>query len=214
MSTIAGAVIVTNGNAVVAVDTYNKGTSNTKLTGCPVDADVTAVSKALYPTPSVFDPVTLSFDVVPQATGNATFQYVFGSEEYPEYAPGGASYSASSPMNDVFAFFLWPTGTLNTPNRPNIAKVPGTTQAVSIASVNALNNTYYVNNNVGSATLQEGLDGMTKLLTTSVVYLTAFTSYTFKLAIADGKCCMPIGNPELLIQTGGACDVNVAVMQL
>jgi len=66
-----------------------------------------------------------------------SFNYVFGSEEYPEFV--------SSSFNDVFAFFLKP----HKGKIINLAKIPNSDSEISINSVNHINNQcYYVNNSI------------------------------------------------------------------
>lgn len=73
------------------------------------------------------DACVLEFDFVPDIDTASTmsFDYVFGSEEYPEYA--------CTQFNDVFAFFLSGPG-YNPPI--NIALVPNTPIPVAINSIN------------------------------------------------------------------------------
>ena len=61
---------------------------------------------------------SLEFDFVPQHA-TAQFSYVFSSEEYSDYA--------NTPYNDVFGFFI---------NGTNCALVPGTTEPVSVNTIN------------------------------------------------------------------------------
>ena len=69
------------------------------------------------------DAAIIEFDFVP--TGDTVkFNYVFGSQEYPEFVGS---------FNDIFAFFISGPGITGT---PNIALIPTTTTAVSIDSVN------------------------------------------------------------------------------
>jgi len=64
-----------------------------------------------------------------------SFNFVFGSEEYPEYVKSG--------FNDAFAFILVSPGNKNT----NLAVIPDTEDVIAVNSVNYLKNQeYYVNN--------------------------------------------------------------------
>ena len=51
------------------------------------------------------------------------FNYMFGSDEYPEYSP--------STYNDAFGFFLWGPNPIGPAyNATNLALIPGTTTPV------------------------------------------------------------------------------------
>jgi len=126
-----------------------------------------------YPT---YDAAVLEFDLVP--TGNVLeFQYVFASEEYPEFV--------NTPGNDIFGFFISginPEG--GSYVNENIALIPGSNSVVCIDNVNAgLNSSYFVDNE----TLQ-GLtivfDGFTTVLTAQA-YVVPDSTYHLKMAIAD-----------------------------
>jgi gliding motility-associated-like protein len=92
-----------------------------------------------------FNAAVLEFDFVPYSD-SVRFNYVFGSEEYPEYV--------GSTFNDVFAFFISGPGIAG---MQNIATLPSG-QAVAINNVNngqtntgpCMNCSYYVNNGNGS----------------------------------------------------------------
>ena len=112
------------------------------------------------------------------------FNYVFASEEYPEFS--------CSSFNDVFGFFISGPG-INGPfsnNGENIATIPGTTQAVSINNIHPQNGAacppsflQYYNDNNGIA-LQPVYDGYTDVFTATAV-VTPCETYTIKLAVAD-----------------------------
>lgn len=118
------------------------------------------------------------------------FDFVFGSEEYPEYV--------CSSYNDVFGFFISGPGITG---KKNLALVPGTTIPVAINTINsgtagtfgtysiclaACNGNppysqYYIDNS-GSTTIK--FDGLTTTLTAHQEIQTC-EIYTIKLAIAD-----------------------------
>lgn len=80
------------------------------------------------------DAVVIEFDFIP-LNNKIMFNYVFGSEEYPEYV--GSKY------NDVFAFIV--NG--EKVRRVNIATIPGVNFPVSINTLNnKLSNQYYIDN--------------------------------------------------------------------
>ena len=126
---------------------------------------------------NTFDAVILEFDFVPQAA-RVEFKYVFTSEEYNEFANGS--------VNDVFAFFV---------NNANCAVVPGTSQAVSINTVNggnpfgtnAVNPQFFRNNDIddGGGSIPTQMDGLTTVFTCSAA-VNAGQQNRMRLGIADG----------------------------
>lgn len=129
-----------------------------------------------------WDLSTIEFDFTP--TANAVqFDYVFGSEEYCEFA--------NTTYNDVFGFFISGPGIAGT---QNLALLPSTTTPVTINNVNHVNNTAYYVNNTTDVICQTGvpcctndcsLDGWTTPLTATLTNLTPCSTYHIKLAIAD-----------------------------
>jgi gliding motility-associated-like protein len=123
-----------------------------------------------------------------------TFDYVFGSEEYPEYA--------CSSFNDPFAFIVSGPGI---PGNLNIATVPGTTIPVTINSVNmAPNGTFFsiTNcNNMGPGAPfsqyyvdNQGLngqdivfDGHTTVLTTAEALIQPCDTYHMFLGVSNAS---------------------------
>jgi len=123
---------------------------------------------------TIHDAVVLDFDFVP-LSDTIKFQYVFGSEEYPEYV--------NSNVNDAFGFFisgLNPYGGNYT--NQNIALIPNSTTPISINTVNQLSNTAYYNTNFGSYIKY---DGFTTVLTAWALVIPCVT-YHLKFAIGDG----------------------------
>ena len=124
------------------------------------------------------DAYVLTFDFVP--TGDSIqFDYVFGSEEYPEFVNGG--------FNDAFAFTISGPGFAGPFENAgvNIALLPGTVTPVTIDNVNdGLNSQYYVDNTNGGA---DGVifDGYTVTLT-ALAEVVCGETYTLKFVIGDG----------------------------
>lgn len=150
------------------------------------------------------DAAILEFDFV--ATGSSvSFDYVFASEEYPEYS-GAGEFNCSGDVSDVFGFFLSGPGINGnfTNGAINIALIPNSTQFVSIHNLNAGCDglaqvgdqfcnfcEYYVNNGDGftepfsSDDTYVQYDGLTVLLTASHTGLQCGETYHIKLALAD-----------------------------
>lgn len=153
------------------------------------DADLAALAGG-----TTNDACVLEFDF--KAAGDTVkFNYVFASEEYPEFA--------CSSFNDVFGFLISggvtaPATTYATPY--NIARVPGTNIPVCINSVNSAPvgttyaigtcnalgpgspfNMYYVDNSASTTLVY---DGKTTVLT-AVAAVSPCDTYHLKLGIAD-----------------------------
>ncbi|PCJ01529.1 MAG: hypothetical protein COB15_01000 [Flavobacteriales bacterium] len=128
------------------------------------------------------DVAILEFDFVP--TGDTVkFDFVFGSEEYPEFAPPNGN------INDVFGFFLSGPGIAGpfSNNAINIALIPGTTQAVSINNVNLGSNpSYYVDNHTAPGVQSVEYDGYTTVLT-AIGAVQCGVQHHIKIAIADAS---------------------------
>jgi hypothetical protein len=111
-------VIMCTGDIFNAVDSVGSNVGGTDWM-LPGDPDLTNLCGC----GTTNDACILEFDFVP--TGDTVkFNYVFGSEEYPEFVGS---------FNDIFAFFISGPGIVGA---PNIALIPNTTTAVSIDSVN------------------------------------------------------------------------------
>jgi gliding motility-associated-like protein len=128
-----------------------------------------------------FNAAVLEFDFVPYSD-TVRFKYVFGSEEYPEFAPpNNASY------NDVFGFFISGPGIAG---NQNIAKLPNGS-IVSINNVNPVtNNSFYNANGDGNSAPQNGstfyiqYDGFTDVLE-AVSRVQCGQTYHLIIAVAD-----------------------------
>lgn len=157
------------------------------------------LSQLINYTQPLTDLQILEFEFVP-TSAEVSFDYVFASEEYCEYV--------NSNFNDVFGFFISGPG-INGPfsnQAENIALIPGSSDYISINSVNHLSNSnYYVNNipanhftlfpfvalECNNHPIENGpandfieFDGFTTVLTARADVIPCET-YRIKLAIAD-----------------------------
>ena len=183
-------LILTSGQALNAVGPNNFGGIGTQnepfFTDDPGDADLQYLSDTYGGGSQSFDVCIVELDVF-AATSEVVFEYVFGSEEYPEYV------FAENGFNDIFAFLVSGPGIAGDPNLANnalnIAVLPNTATLVQIDSVNNLVNWQYYRNNELSQTLE--YDGLTsdlfgvKKSLTARVPVTPCNTYHLKLAIAD-----------------------------
>lgn len=120
---------------------YNKSKENlykkikkticySNLSNTTKDEDINEISG--LPT---YSPSILEFDFS-TTDDSIAFNYVFGSQEYPDYV--------GSLFNDAFAFLITD---LTTDVKKNMAIIPGTDQIVSINNVNSnINNEYFIEN--------------------------------------------------------------------
>jgi gliding motility-associated-like protein len=181
---LGSGLVMGSGNVNGAIGPNTSGsTNNTPASGFGFsDPDLAALSGF-----SLNDAAVLQFDFVP--TGDSlAFNFVFGSDEYPEFANGS--------FNDAFAFFLSGPGITGpySNNSTNIALIPNTTIPVTINNVNnGTSNTgpceycqYYVNNINSSSSPATAIqcDGFTTVLTAYAEVVCGQT-YHIKLAIAD-----------------------------
>lgn len=135
---------------------------------------------------TTFNGCVLSMQVKP-ICNNLSISYVFASEEYSD--------QVNSSYNDVFAFFIsGPTPGGGNYTNQNIALVPGTSQPVSINTINygqslvgiaptgpGVNSQYYVDNTNGTL---NNYDGSTTRLNASIAVEPCET-YTINFEIAD-----------------------------
>ena len=157
------------------------------------DPDLDIISGAFGS--NTFDACIIEFDFVPVGD-SVRFNYVFASEEYPQYVDA---------INDVFGFFLSGPGIAGgqgfVNDAINIALVPGTTIPITINNVNdgqqpnppcndpgpdsgagcTSNCTFYVNNCTGN-TVQ--FNGFTTVLT-AVAQVSCGDTFHIKMAISD-----------------------------
>jgi hypothetical protein len=158
-----------------AVGPNNSGGTSTAH-GWLGDADLDALPSSIAPS---FDACVIEFDMR-VSSDTLKLDYIFGSEEYLEFA--------GSAFNDVFAFFLSGPGISGT---VNIALVPGSTEPVSINTINAFTNpAFYVDNGDGysgpssaDSTYVE-FDGLTVRLQAKHAVM-ADSTYHMKLVVAD-----------------------------
>jgi gliding motility-associated-like protein len=130
---------------------------------------------------STYNAATLEFDFIPYSD-TVRFRYVFGSEEYPEYAPPN-----NTSFNDVFGFFISGPGISGL---QNIARLPNNS-IVSINNVNAITNSAFFNNNGDGNTSPQNTspfyiqyDGFTDVLE-AVAKVQCGQTYHLVLAICD-----------------------------
>jgi gliding motility-associated-like protein len=141
----------------------------------------------------------IEFEFVPESD-SIEFNYVFGSQEYPNYnvnPPSGGFINQE--FNDVFGFFISGpgiTGSFSSPSQypggaQNIAFVPGTSPQIPItvssihngdAVIAPLNQQYFQATNPNAV----GMNGRTVTMTAKML-LTACDTFHIKLAIGDGQ---------------------------
>jgi hypothetical protein len=120
-----------------------------------------------------YDAIAVHFDFTPIISDTIRFNYIFASEEYPEYS--------NTTYNDRFLFLVSENG--GTP--VNIAQVPGTTIPVEINSINQfVNPQYYIDNSTGPNSTNFVFDAYTVPLEAKF-YAQVGNTYHIKLVISD-----------------------------
>lgn len=172
---IANGVLLTTGNGSVAVGPNNSGSSSSQTS----EVFVTDPDMAMIATGSMNGGIVLEFDFI--ATGNElSFDYIFASEEYPEFVNGG--------VNDCFGFFLSGPGLngIYSNNGVNLALIPGTQTPITIDDVNAGSNSEYYVDNVSGLAYGSAIqyDGLTTVLT-AFSQLECGETYHIKMGITN-----------------------------
>jgi gliding motility-associated-like protein len=178
---ITSGVVMTTGT-VINNGAGPHGPNNQSNSGVDNSAGGSNLLSGLIGGIQTYNASILEFDFIPYSD-TVRFKYVFGSEEYPEFAPPN-----NSSYNDVFGFFITGPGIPLPPQ--NIAKLPSGA-IVSINNVNPVTNSSYYNaNGDGSSAPQNGspfyiqYDGFTDVLE-AVSKVQCGQTYHLILAIAD-----------------------------
>ena len=183
-------VAISTGNVASLSDSPSSFTStNIGLLGDPDLSNLDPAGTFSY------DAVVLEFDFLALESDTIFFEYVFGSEEYPEFV--------NSSFNDVFAFFVTDA---NGDELINRATLPNTDIPVTINTVNHLENSdYYIPyDNFGAGQLS--LDGLTTVLP-AVFVVEQGMSYHVKIGVADlGDA---IYDSAVFIGVGSLCGTDL-----
>lgn len=170
-------VMLSSGNIHLSVGP-NNGPSTGIPNGSPPDQELDALLDTLEPETNPFlmdtmDAAVLEFDLTPSTTV-LQFDYVFASEEYPEFI--------GDLKNDAVAIFV---------NGQNIAWIPGTTNPVCVYTVNAARNSEYFQCNLYDCdrTFNCQFDGFTSTAThpslTATTTVQVGVPVRIKIVIAD-----------------------------
>jgi gliding motility-associated-like protein len=178
---ITEGIVLTTGTVI---DNGNGPQGPNNQAGCGADngyGGSALLSNILSGEPT-YNASVLEFDFIPYSD-TVNFNYVFGSDEYPEFAP-----PQSSTYNDVFGFFISGPGIAG---YQNIAQLPNGAGVVSINNVNTITNSqYFIANGDGNSapwnTSDQYIqyDGFTKVLK-AVSQVQCGATYHLILAIAD-----------------------------
>jgi hypothetical protein len=161
---IDAGIVISTGSVNQIADSVGvfASTSNT----APGDPDLQALGGF-----QSYDAAVLEFDITVGDEGDLEFQYVFGSEEYPEFV--------GSSFNDVFAFYIDDMGSME-----NIALIPGTQTPVAINNLNADTNAVYFIDYQGQNGLHIAYDGLTTVMPANYASANGQT-YHVKIAVSD-----------------------------
>lgn len=160
-----------------------------------------------------FNASILEFDFIPYSD-TVRFKYVFGSDEYPEFAPPN-----NSGFNDVFGFFISGPGV---PGMMNIARLPTNGSIVSINNVNAITNSaFFIPNGDGSTAPQNSsptyiqYDGFTQVLE-AVSQVQCGETYHLIIAVSDvgdGEWDSGIFLEANSLSSANPIDINYSISQ-
>lgn len=169
---MSGGLVITTGDAVNVIGPNNNagaGTCNNTSVG---DPDLGSIEPM-----AIYDNCVIEMDCVP-TDDTLYFNYVFGSEEYPEFV--------FASFNDAFGIFvngLNPAGGNYTSTNMTLLPTGG---PVTINNVNAsVNSAYYVTN---TDTLLQ-YDGFTTNLT-AIIPVVPGATYHLKIAVGDAGDCI------------------------
>lgn len=155
-------IVLSSGIAAQAAGP-NSALKRNASNGTPGDADITATIGV-----STFDAASLSFEIVADAD-SAFFEYVFASDEYPQFVGG--------PFVDGFVLLV---------NGQNCAVVGSPPVPITINTINAGSNASFFRANYPvPGTIDIAADGLTTTLVCKAA-ITPNVPNTVKLAIADG----------------------------
>lgn len=160
-----GLLLTTGFASLLADSNYNQ--QSTGVLQLPGDPDLDFMIQSI-----TYDACALEFDCVPQGD-TLLFNFVFGSEEYPEFV---------GTFNDAFAILLSGPGINGV---QNVAQLPNG-DIVSINNVNANTNSAYFYDNCNPYGVYTAYDGFTQNLEVFAVTIPDST-YHFKVVIADNN---------------------------
>jgi hypothetical protein len=163
---ITHGLLLTTGYASLLADS-NFNQQSTGVLQLPGDPDLDFMIQS-----TTYDACALEFDCVPEGD-TLLFNFVFGSEEYPEFV---------GTFNDAFAILLSGPGINGV---QNVAQLPNG-DIVSINNVNANTNSAYFYDNCNPAGVYTAYDGFTQNLEVFAVTIPDST-YHFKVVIADNN---------------------------
>src|SRR5438045_3236360 len=154
--------------SVPNIDNTGDGFSNTPTP----DADL----ESLIPSGStLYDKAVLEFNFVPTAS-QVTFEYVFASEEYNEFA--------NTAFNDVFGFFVNGANKALLPVQPPVPVSINTVNGGNPLGMNSQNPSFFINNDPsdGGGEISIQADGLTVVLRLTATVMPNQTNH-MKLAI-------------------------------
>ena len=159
-----------------------QGPNNQAGAGMDNNVGGSALLSGLIGGTQTYNASILEFDFIPYSD-TVRFKYVFGSDEYPEFAPPN-----NSGFNDVFGFFISGPGISGI---QNIAILPNGGGVVSINNVNAITNSQYFNFNGDGNTAPYNnnpfyiqYDGFTDVLE-AISQVQCGQTYHLAIAVAD-----------------------------
>lgn len=201
---MASGVVLGSGSAVALTGQGTDAVMGVETTQLDVEADLSTISQLNGGASDMHDEVILEFDFIP-SSDTTLFDFVFASSEYPTFE--------NSSFNDVFAFFVSGPGIAGpyADNAINVAIVPGTTDPITISSVNGTTNSAYFAAYTNGTVPNFNVGGYTIPITAVMAGLTPCETYHIKFAIADagdGSLSSYVFFEESSFSSGGDVTMN------
>lgn len=201
---MASGMVLGTGSAVDLTGQGNDDIMGEETTQADVEADLSDISVLNGGSPDMHDEVILEFDFVP-SSDTTEFEFVFASVEYPTFE--------FSSFNDVFAFFVSGPGIAGpyADGAINVALIPGTTDPITISTVNGTTNQAYFAGYTDNLIPNFDVGGYTIPITAVMAGLTPCETYHIKFTIADagdGGLSSYVFFEESSFSSGGDVTMN------
>lgn len=172
-------IVLSSGTAAVLTEQAEQVVMVQDTIITAIEADLSAISVLNGGSPDINDELILEFDFIANSN-TIEFDFVFASVEYPNYE--------FSSYNDVIAVFVSGPGIVGpfSDSAINVALVPGTTEPISISSINGTTHSNFFGGYTAENPIPNfKVGGYTLPLKSIIDSLIPYETYHIKFAIAD-----------------------------